>query len=299
MSAASLDWSLLQTFLVLAETGSLSRAAPLLASTQPTLSRQLALLEAQIGHSLFERSPRGLRLTAAGEALLPAARRMREGAQDLTLALAGRAQGLAGTVRLTASEIVSTYLLPELLRSLREAHPEIQIELVASNAVEDLRERSADIAVRMVRPAEPSLVARKLADWPLGFYAHRRYLDAHGLPTPATMADHHWLGYDRSDQLLRGFREAGFPIERDFFSLRCDSQTVVWEAVRAGLGIGVGMTQLAARDPELVQVLAGLAVPPLPVWLTAHRELRDTPRLRVVFDHLAAAWGAPTPTMKP
>lgn len=297
MSAVSLDWSLLQTFLVLAETGSLSRAAPLLASTQPTLSRQLALLETQVGQSLFERSPRGLRLTAAGEALLPAARRMREGAQDLTLALAGRAQGLAGTVRLTASEIVSTYLLPELLRALRETHPEIQIELVASNAVEDLRERSADIAVRMVRPAEPTLVARKLADWPLGFYAHRGYLDAHGLPTPATMAAHCWLGYDRSDQLLRGFRAAGFPIERDFFLLRCDSQVVVWEAVRAGLGIGIGMTQLAARDADLVQVLPELAIPPLPVWLTAHRELRDTPRLRVVFDHLAAAWCPPTPTM--
>ena len=296
--AASLDWSLLQTFLMLAETGSLSRAAPLLASTQPTLSRQLALLEAQVGQSLFERSPRGLRLTAAGAAFLPAARRMREGAQDLTLALAGREQkSLAGTVRLTASEITSTYLLPAVLRDLRAAHPEIQIELVASNEVEDLRERSADIAVRMVRPAEPTLVARKLADWPLGFYAHRRYLDAYGLPTPATMADHHWLGYDRSDQMLRGFRAAGFAIEREFFSLRCDSQVVVWEAVRAGLGIGVGMTQLAARDADLLQVLPDLAIPPLPVWLTAHRELRDTPRLRVVFDHLAAAWVAPTPTM--
>ena len=297
MATNALDWSLLQTFLVLAETGSLSRAAPLLASTQPTLSRQLALLEAQVGQSLFERSPRGLRLTAAGAALLPAARRMREGAQDLTLALAGREQSLAGSVRLTASEIVSTYLLPAVIGDLRAAYPEIQIELVASNEVEDLRERSADIAVRMVRPAEPTLVARKLADWPLGFYAHRRYLDAHGMPTPATMADHHWLGYDRSDQMLRGFRAAGFPIEREFFSLRCDSQVVVWEAVRAGLGIGVGMAQLAARDADLVQVLAELAIPPLPVWLTAHRELRDTPRLRVVFDQLASAWAAPTPTM--
>jgi DNA-binding transcriptional LysR family regulator len=298
MTTPLLDWSLLQTFLVLAETGSLSRAAPLVASTQPTLSRQLALLEAQVGQSLFERSPRGLRLTGAGEALLPAARRMREGAQDLSLALAGREQSLAGTVRLTASEIVSTYLLPDVLRTLREAHPEIQIELVASNAVEDLRERSADIAVRMVRPAEPTLVARKLADWPLGFYAHRRYLEAHGVPSTSTMADHHWLGYDRSDQMLRGFREAGFAVEREFFSLRCDSQVVVWEAVRAGMGIGVGMHQLAARDPDLVPVLTELAVPSLPVWLTAHRELRDTPRLRLVFDTLAAAWTGQTPTIE-
>ena len=288
---------MLQTFLVLAETGSLSRATPLLASTQPTLSRQLALLEAQVDQSLFERSPRGLRLTAAGEALLPAARRMREGAQDLTLALAGREQSLAGTVRLTASETVSCYLLPTVIGDLRAAHPEIQIELVASNEVQDLREHSADIAVRMVRPAEPTLVARKLADWPLGFYAHRRYLERMGRPAAATMADHHWLGYDRSDQLLRGFRDAGFDVQREFFSLRCDSQVVIWESVRAGLGIGVGMQQLALLDPELVQVLPDLAIPPLPVWLTAQRELRDTPRLRLVFDALAKVWGEQPPTM--
>lgn len=287
-----LDWSLLQGFLVLAETGSLSRAAPLLASSQPTLSRQLALLEAQLGQALFERSPRGLRLTAAGQALLPAARRMREGAQDLALALAGQEQSLAGTVRITASEIVSTYLLPSVLTGLREAHPEIEIELVASNEVEDLIDRSADIAVRMVRPVQPTLVARKLADWPLGLFAHRRYIERHGLPTATTMADHHWLGYDRSDQLLRGFAAAGLAVDRHFFSLRCDSQVVVWESVRAGLGISVGMVQLAACDPDLLQVLPEVPVPPLPVWLTAHRELRDTPRLRRVFDALAAAWQA-------
>ena len=292
-NSLALDWSLLQSFLVLAESGSLSQAAPLLGSTQPTLSRQLAQLETQIGQSLFERSPRGLRLTAAGQALLPAARRMREGAQDLTLALAGQSQSLAGTVRITASEIVSTYLLPAVLCGLREAHPEIHIEVVASNEVEDLLARSADIALRMVRPSEPTLVARKLADWPLGVFAHRSYLQKRGMPTRQTMTEHDWLGYDRSEQTLRGFAAAGFKVERDFFAFRCDNQVVGWEAMRAGLGLGVGMTQLAARDTELVQVLHEVPLPSLPVWLTAHRELRDTPRLRVVFDALVAAWGSP------
>ena len=291
-NASLLDWSLLQAFLVLAESGSLSQAAPLLGSTQPTLSRQLALLETQVGHSLFERSPRGLRLTAAGQALLPAARRMREGAQDLTLALAGQSQALAGTVRITASEIVSTYLLPQALLGLRHSHPEIQIELVASNEVEDLQERSADIALRMVRPAEPTLVARKLADWPLGIYAHNAYIERRGMPTLANFAQHDWLGYDRSDLMLRGFKAAGFDISREFFAFRCDNQVVGWEAMRAGLGLGIGMVQLAARDASLVRVLPELPLPALPVWLTAHRELRDTPRLRVVFDALVAAWGA-------
>jgi DNA-binding transcriptional LysR family regulator len=292
-----LDWSLLQAFLVLADTGSLSRAAPLLGSTQPTLSRQLALLETRVGHALFERSPRGLRLTAAGQALLPAARRMREGAQDLTLALAGQSTSLAGTVRITASEIVGTYFLPELLLELRLSHPEIQIELVASNEVEDLLARSADIALRMVRPAEPTLVARKLGDWPLGIFAHRRYIERRGVPTPATLMAHEWLGHDRSEQVLRGFAAAGIQVEREFFPFRCDDQVVGWEAMRAGLGLAVGLKRLAGRDAEVVQVLAEVPLPSLPLWLTAHRELRDMPRLRLVFDALAAAWGddgAPT-----
>jgi DNA-binding transcriptional LysR family regulator len=283
------DWALLRVFLEVAGTGSLSRAATALGSSQPTLSRQIAQLEAQLGHALFERSTRGVRLTEAGEALCVPAERMREHAQQFALVAAGRSQTLAGTVRLTASEVVSTYVLPDLLRRLRDRHPEIQIELVASNEVENLLEREADIALRMVRPKQSALVARRLADQPLGFYAHRDYLKANGKPTVANMLEHQWIGYDRSDQLLRGFRDAGFKVEKTMFALRCDNQVVGWHAVLAGLGIGVAMQRVAALSPQLVRVLAGLPVPPLPLWITAHRELRGTPRLKVVFDFLAEA----------
>lgn len=288
----NLGWNHWQVFLALAEGGSTAAAARALGQTQPTLSRQLAALEGAAGLDLFERHPRGLRLTAAGQELLPAARRMRDAAQGLSLALAARDTSLAGTVRLTASEIVSAHFLPAVLAPLRAAHPEIQIELVASNALEDLLARSADLAVRMTRPTEPTLVARRLADWPLGFYAHRDYLARHGVPTPATLAQHVWLGEDRGTQLIDGFRAGGFDIGRDFFAWRCDNHLVTWEAVRAGLGIGVGLQALAARDAALHQVLREFAIPPLPLWLTAHRELRDTPRLRLVFEALVAAWAA-------
>ncbi|RZJ02992.1 MAG: LysR family transcriptional regulator, partial [Rubrivivax sp.] len=194
----NLDWNHWQVFLALAEGGSTAAAARSLGQTQPTLSRQLSALEAAAGLDLFERHPRGLRLTAAGQELLPAARRMREAAQGLAVALAARDTSLAGTVRLTASEMVSAHFLPSALAPLRAAHPEIQIELVASNALEDLLARSADLAVRMTRPTEPTLLARRLPDWPLGLYAHRSYLARHGQPTPATLNEHVWLGYDRS-----------------------------------------------------------------------------------------------------
>jgi len=286
----ALDWSLLQVFLALAEAGSLNRAAPQLGQSQPTLSRQLAALEAALGQSLFERHARGLRLTAAGEALLPAAQRMREGARELSLTLAARDQSLAGTVRLTASEIVSHHFLPPVLLDLRRQHPEIQIELVASDQVANLLERSADIALRMFRPEQPTLVARKLSDWPLGFYVHRDYIARYGQPEMSNLLTHQWLGYDQSDLMLRGFAQAGFQLGREFFGFRCDNQLVAWECMRAGLGIAVGPQALAARDEALQRVLPEIAVPPLPLWLTAHRELRDTPRLRLVFDALARAF---------
>lgn len=283
------DWSLLRSFLEVASSGSLSRAAVALGSSQPTLSRQMAQLESHLGQALFERTTRGLKLTEAGAALRVPAERMREHAQQLTLAAAGRAQTLAGTVRLTASEIVSAYVLPDLLRPLRESHPEIQIELVASNTLENLLEREADIALRMVRPTQAALVARRLADQPLGFYAHRDYLEARGKPTAANMLEHEWIGYDRSDQMLRGFHAAGFKVAREFFGFRCDNQVVAWQAVLAGMGIGISLERVAALAPQLVRVLPGVPIAPLPLWITAHRELRGTPRLKLVFDTLAEA----------
>jgi DNA-binding transcriptional LysR family regulator len=283
------DWALLRAFLEVAHCGSLSRAAEALGSSQPTLSRRIAQLEAHVGAALFERTTRGVRLTEAGTVLLGPAERMRELAQQFAMAAAGREQTLAGTVRLTASEIVSAYVLPPVLHSLRQVHPEIQIELVASNTIENLLERDADIALRMVRPTQTALVARRLADQPLGLYAHRDLVQAHGRPTTANMLQQPWVGYDRSDQMLRGFRAAGFPVRQDLFGFRCDNQVVAWQAVVAGLGIGVMTQRVAALFPQVVRVLPKVAIAPLPMWITAHRELRGTPRLKRVFETLIQA----------
>lgn len=283
------DWSLLRAFLAVAESGSLSRAAVELGSSQPTLSRQMSELETQVGQALFERTRRGVQLTEAGEALRLPAQRMHEHAREWSLAAAGRATSLAGTVRITASEVVSAYLLPGVLRDLREAHPEIQIELVPSDKLENLLEHEADIALRMVRPTQSALVARKVVDLPMHAYAHRDYLKTHGKPTLASLKAHRWVGFDRSDQMIRGFRAAGHRVAREFFGFRCDNQVVAWQAVRAGVGIGVGLDRVARQSPELVRVLPEIQIPPLPMWITAHRELRGTPRLKLVFDALVAA----------
>ncbi|GAA5179653.1 LysR family transcriptional regulator [Niveibacterium umoris] len=285
------DWDLIRAFLAVVDAGSLTAAAGALATSQPTLSRQIAQLEQQTGAALFERTTRGLSLTEAGDALVEPARRMQAAAQALALAAAGRAQTLAGTVRLTASEMMSAHVLPPILVQLRAAHPEIEIELVASNRVDNLLAREADIAIRMVRPDQGSLVTRHVADYPIGFYAHADYLKGRAPVTPDNFAEHDWVGLDQSPQLIDGFRSAGFNIDRHFFAFRCDNNIVGWEAVRAGMGIGITMQRVAERDPQLVRLLQEFPLPSLPVWLTAHRELRGSPRMRIVFDALAEALG--------
>ncbi len=295
---ASLDWNLLRALGAVLAHGSLTQAALRLGTSQPTLSRQIAALEAALGAPLFERGARRLRPTAQALALAEPAARMLAAAQAIALAAeaASSATGqLAGTVRLTASEVVASQVLPALLAQLARRHPEVQIELVPGDTLSNLLEREADIAVRMLRPTQGSLITRHIADWPLGFYAHRDLLAAHGgPPSPDTLAQGRWIGFDQSSQMIEGFRAAGFNVDRRFFAFRCDNQIVNLEAVRQGLGIGVVMAPLARRTPELVAVLPGLALPVLPVWLTAHRELRASRRQKVVFDFLAQAlraWG--------
>lgn len=288
-----LDWRLLQVFLVASEAGSLGRAARTLGQSQPTLSRRLAALEAAVGQPLFERSPRGLMLTPAGHALRGPALEMQAQLTRMRAALDRHARTLAGTVRITASDMVSQHLLLPALRGVRQAHPEIQIELAPGDQVADLLRREADIAVRMFRPREPALIARRLADQPVGLYAHRDYLARHGPVTQDTFTRHHWIGPDQGELMIRGFAAAGHAVTRDFFAIRTDHSALAWQAVREGLGIGAGLQVVAARHPELVRVLGEIAVPPLACWLVVHRELRGTPRLRTVFDALAQALSRP------
>ena len=168
------DWALVRSFLAVLDAGSLMGAARRLGAQQPTLSRHVAELEAQLGAPLFERTGRGVTPTAAALAIADAARQMEAGADALARALAGRRDAATGTVRITTSQVAASCLLPPVLAALQQAEPGIQVELVASNQLSNLLRREADIAVRMVRPAQGSLVARKLGELPIVAAAHQQ-----------------------------------------------------------------------------------------------------------------------------
>jgi DNA-binding transcriptional LysR family regulator len=286
----ALNWTLAQSFLAVAEEGSLSGAARKLGMTQPSLGRHIAQIEAALQVSLFQRAPRGLRLTEAGHALLPHARAMREAAQALALAAAGREQGLAGNVRLTASRIMAHYVLPPVLADLRHRAPQIDIDLIASDASDNLLFREADIALRMYRPTQLDLMARHIADLPVGLYAAPSLLARHGTPQSAEeVLALPLIGFDRSDLMLRLLQRLGHPRQRGDFLLRCDDQLVYWQLVRAGAGVGAMQHAIARHDPAVQRIAPFIPLPDLPLWLTAPQALLAAPRMRFVFDHLARA----------
>jgi DNA-binding transcriptional LysR family regulator len=215
------------------------------------------------------------------------ARAMQQAAARMSIVAEGKSEDLRGTVRITASEIVATYILPEVIATLLADEPALQIELVATNSTENLLLREADIAVRMSEPTQQDLIARKLGDIPIGLYAAQSYLDRAGTPLALPdLAGHTLLGYDRSDLLIRGMVQFGIPITRDDFAFRVDDQVTYLEALRAGVGIGASQQRQAAIY-HLVRLFPEIPIPPLPVWLAAHTELKTSARVRRVFDYLA------------
>ncbi len=287
------DWSLIRSFLAVAEAGSLSAAARTTGISQPTLGRHVQAVEAALGVTLFTRVAQGLALTEAGRALVPAARAMRAAAAELALTARGQAAGIEGTVRITASRVVSHAILPPILARLRQSEPGIQIDLVPSDTTENLLFGEADIALRMYRPTQGDLVARQIGAVPLGLYAARSYLDRRG--RPATLDDlmhHDFIGQDRMDQIIRVMRALGMEVGRSFFPVRCDDPLTYVELVRAGCGLGGILRAVGDADPALERLDLVADLPSLPVWLTAAPRLRQSPRLRRVWDALAEAFAA-------
>ena len=289
----NIDWTLYRSFLAVAETGSLSAAARALNLSQPTLGRHVAELEAALATPLFTRQPKGLAPTEAALALIPAAQTMRQAAATLSLLAAGHEDTIKGTVRLTASRVVSYYLLPPMLALLREAEPGIEIELVPTDSTENLLFREADIALRMYRPTQNDVVTRHLTDLPMALYGAKDYLDRHGRPQSAEdLHDAKLVGLDRSDLMLRMMEFLGLTRKREDFPLRCDDQLVYWALVRAGCGLGAAQTVIGDADPLVERAAPFLALPSLPVWLTAPQALRQNPRIRRVMEHLAVEFRA-------
>jgi DNA-binding transcriptional LysR family regulator len=285
------DWALYRTLLAVLDEGSLSAAARSLGLTQPTVARHIDALEAALGADLFVRSQRGLDPTDLARSLRPQTQVMATTAAALLRTASGTLGAVAGTVRISASDVVGIEHLPSILACLRRAHPALMMELSLSDRLDDLLARESDIAVRMTEPTQTALLARRLPSIELGFYAHRDYLERRGTPTNmADLSAHDLIGYDTETPALRAMATRLAPLDRKGFALRADSNLAQLAAIRTGFGIGMCQAPIAQRDPALVRVLPTVALP-LPVWIVMHEDLKTSARFRTVFDALATGLG--------
>lgn len=286
-SASEPGWELYRSFLAVVREGSLSGAARLLGLTQPTVGRHVDALEAALEISLFTRSQNGLRPTAGAAALVPHIEAMASAAGAIRRAASGEALEERGAVRVTASEMVGVEVLPPALATFREAHPHIDIELVLSNRTADLLRREADIAVRMVKPTQQMLVTRKIGVVHIGLHAHPRYLQRRGTPRSLeAVRTHPLVGFD-SAASVRNLPPTPFPITRDVFAFRSDSDVAQYAALKAGFGLGFCQDPLGKRD-GLVPLVRDLLGFDLGVWLVMHKDMKSNRRVRLLFDHLDA-----------
>ncbi|SDW19631.1 LysR family transcriptional regulator [Litoreibacter albidus] len=291
-SAISFDWNHVRAFLATVEEGSLSAAARATGLTQPTLGRQVAALEDAIGVTLFERVGRSLTLTTSGAQLVDHVRAMGDAATRISLAASGQSHSIEGLVRISVSDVLATYQLPKIIAQLRDTAPGIEVEVVASNAISDLLRRDADIALRHVRPEQPALIARKLADNRAYLYATPDYLTRIGSPTTLQgFKNAEFIGFGVPDEMLPHFVAMGLPLSRANIRYHSHSGVVGWQMVRQGLGVGVMSEEVARLSPEVVRALPDQSAIVFPTWLVSHRELITSSRIRLVFDVLAAALG--------
>ncbi|HSY30104.1 MAG TPA: LysR family transcriptional regulator [Burkholderiaceae bacterium] len=288
MDKTQIDWALYRSFLAALREGSLSAAARSLGMTQPSIGRHIDALEALLGVSLFTRAQDGLRPTRIAFELRGPAEAMAAAAQQALRIASGTAEDERGTVRVTASNIVGAAVLPPMLTRYRERNPHVELELVLTNRNTDLLKREADIAVRMMRPTQQALIAKRIGITYIGMFAHRRYVEERGLPKNVMeLKQHTLIGFDQDPAALQLLQKWGGAIQRDDFSFRSDSELAQLSALRAGFGIGGCQIGIARNDPDMIPVLPHELLFELDMWLVTHDGLRRNMRVMNLFEFLA------------
>lgn len=286
--AIGFDWNQVRAFLATAEQGSFSAGARVLGQTQPTVGRQVAALEQTLGVTLFERVGRSLNLTTTGTELLVHVRDMAEVANRISLTATSKSQTIEGQVRITASDVMSAYQLPPILKQIRLVAPRLEIDVVAANDIRDIQRREADIAIRHVQPTQPDLIAKRVGEMTAHFYAAPSYLEEIGRPkNDADLAKLDFVGFGDIGTMINYLTPLGIPITRQNFRMGSKNGIVSWEMVQQGLGVGVMSDDVAEMTSGVERVLPEREPFTFPIWLATHSELHTARRIRLVFDLLA------------
>jgi DNA-binding transcriptional LysR family regulator len=287
----TLDWSALRDFLAVAETGSLSRAAKQLRLSQPTLSRRIAGLESQLKAQLFQRTPRGLVLTEAGDAVLAGARRVEQEALAIERQAEAAQAALTGTVRLSLTEGLGAIWLPSKIATFHDRFPAVRIEVLVDNRAVNLVRREADIAVRLFRPDQPDLIAKKVGLVRMGLYGAHAYFARRGMPERVEdLKEHDLVSFDESMSHMPAVQRLESLFRPERIIHRSTSFIGQLQATAAGIGLGVHDCVLADAEPRVKRIMQRAVNHPLEIWLVTHADMRRSPRIRAAFDFLEAAF---------
>lgn len=291
MARSRIEWDDLRYILAVAEHGSLAGAARALGVNHTTVLRRVNAFEQGQGLRLFERLPTGYVLTAGGEELLAAARRIAETVTTLERRLAGQDMRLEGTLRVTTTDTLIVSLLARHFAAFRAAHPGIVLEVAVSNVMLNLTKRDADVAIRPASNPPETLVGRRLSELAFALYAGRDYLAAHAATDD--LAAHAWVAPDDSlaDSAVARWMRAAMPRAR--VVLRADSLVAMREAAAVGIGLAALPCYLGDGDDRLVRVRPEpVEAMRVPLWVLTHEDLRRTARVSVFTEFIAAALGA-------
>lgn len=291
-NAIKFDWNHARAFFVTVEEGSLSAAAKALNMSQPTLGRQVSALEKELGVSLFERVGRGYEITRSGIELYEHVKAMGEAANTLSISASGRSQSIEGSVSISATNVMSAYILPALIHKMRQLEPGIQIEIVSTDAVSDLRKREADIAIRHVEPTHPELYFKKMKKSNAYLYATPAYLKKIGpIQKVSDLKKADFFGVSNNLHYIAALKTIGVELTSKNFHIFSDDLIFHWEMTKQGAGIGVMNEVVGAKENSVRKVLEKLPPIKFDNWVVAHRELKTNRRIRIVFDFLAEALG--------
>lgn len=289
MTPPQLQWETQRAFLAVLRTGSLSGAARVLGIAQATARRRIEALEQSVGVSLFIRSPSGLMPTDVARDLISHVENMALAAEAFNRAASADAEQTTGTVRLTSSKLLGVEVLPPMLATLHRTYGQLAIELSVSDRLQALERQEADVAVRIGRPTQAAVVARKVGELQVGLYGAARLLAERGMPgSVAELVDYPLIGPDRDLAQVDLLRNHSFDCSAPRTLFRSDDHLAQQAALRAGVGMGVCPVQLAQRD-GLIRVLPGEVDFAVDVWIAMHQDMRRVKRISLVFDELGQA----------
>jgi len=282
-----LDWDDLRYFLAVARAGSLSAAARQLRVAQTTVGRRITAFEARLGARLFVPKPSGQVLSATGARLLAHAEQMERDALAAERVASGRDAGLAGPVRITATEWMVRSVLGPLLAPLSSAHPALELELLADPRHLNLARRDADIAIRASAFEEKEIVQRPLAKIGFGLYASDAYLVRFGAPDFSRQCAGHVL-IGMSTALVKVPDVEWIPeiAGQARIAIRTNGREPMATMAAAGIGMACLPRFIGDATPGLRLLPAPAPAPERQLYLGVHRDARAVPRVKASVSFL-------------